>query len=558
MGLYSKVVNAITQHDTDTQVYLENIIELLPYFIFWKDTQSVYLGCNQRFANLVGKKSPQEVIGKTDFDFPWGDGEAELYVQGDRVAMSGNPKVNIEEILVRPDGSQITMLVSKVPLRDKYGNCIGVLGTSTDISDRKRMEQELQIAKEKAEIMKRKSEFLANMSHDIKTPLSGIIGLSELVSVSSKEETTQQFLKDVQACGKTLMDFFNHCLELSTLENADVTLIVEKFSLNDLVNEVVTLFKPAINHKGLALTVEYSQELPIHFFGSRAAIYRILQNLIGNAVKFTHQGSIHVSVGLMAPTSIEEKNLTVNFEVSDTGIGIPIDKQKIIFEKLTRLTPSYQGVYEGNGIGLYLVEKFITALKGNITLESQEGVGSKFFVTLPLQAVDLPTFQNQTIQASSTTDTSDINLQSNGNLSPEGQGIIRILLVEDNEIAQKVAKGLLDKIGYQVDIADTGAQAIEIFQKTKYDLVYMDIGLPDMKGYEVVKQWRENQEGRYKDTPIIALTAHADATERELCFKSGIDGILRKPLSEKQAIEVIDKFIYQKSIAVEGLLTETN
>jgi signal transduction histidine kinase/CheY-like chemotaxis protein len=539
---------------------LKSVLDNIPGDIYWKDKNGVYLGINETGCESLRRMGfaweKADIVGKTDYDL-YPKETADEFRKNDLQVMQTGVKSSREEAAILPSGERIIQLSVKRPLLGEDGETIGVVGNTIDITYLKKIESDLRVAKALAESAnKMKSEFIANMSHDVKTPLSGIIGLSELVSVSSKEETTQKFLKDVQACGQTLMNFFNHCLELSTLDNADVTLIVERFSLKDLVNEIVTLFTPAISHKGLALTVSYGEEVPTYFFGSRAAIYRVLQNLVGNAIKFTHEGSIDISIRAEMPIVSGKKDLMVSFSVNDTGIGIPADKQKVIFEKLTRLTPSYQGIYEGSGIGLYLVEKFITAMGGKITLESREGVGSKFFVTLPLKSVDLPVFSKQVITSTPPENNEDdLGLKSSDKLNLQGETMIRVLLVEDNEVAQKIVSILLNRIGCQVDIASTGAEAIESLEKTIYDLVYMDIGLPDMKGYEVVEKWRENC---YGNIPIIALTAHADTTERELCFKSGIDGILRKPLLEKQAVEVIDKFIHKKDINVDGLLIPTN
>lgn len=377
--------------------FVLDLLDNLPYSIFWKSRDSVFLGCNHLFAQTAGLDDPQDIVGKTDYDLPWSDGESEAYREDDQYVMDNRiSKLDIEESQTLSDGSKIVLLTSKVPLLDKYDNVIGVLCIYTDITERKRMEDELRIAKEQAEASSiAKTEFLSNMSHDIRTPLSGIIGMAEMLAQKLEDPVFQEAADSILISGCHLMSFFDNCLELSRLESADITLLKEYFSLRETVDSVKGLFQAAINGKGLTLNIHISEDVPNIVVSSRVSIYRTLQNLVGNAIKFTDVGSITINVGV--EESWTEHDTVVRLSVEDTGIGIASDKQEVIFEKMSRLTPSYEATYEGSGMGLYIVKRFISAMGGQVSLESTLGKGSTFTILFP---VSVPVPQDNEMFAS--------------------------------------------------------------------------------------------------------------------------------------------------------------
>lgn len=520
---------------------LDNIIKYAPDMIYWKDLNSVHLGCNDQFAIVAGYEKRDDVIGKRDYDFPWHDQAKKYNLDDKEVIESGHPKLNIEDRMPFKSGKKAVVITNKVPLRDtRTGQVIGVLGIATDITPRKQLEEELRIAKEYAEAMNRtKTEFLANMSHDMKTPLTGIVGITESLVRHAKDQRMRKDLEQILDCGRHLMILFENCLELSKLENADVTLIIERFNFEELVNQVILLFKPAASYKELVLDVFYDDQIPECLAGSKAGIHRILQNLVGNAIKFTQRGSITIKVELAKKISRQE--VLIKLVVEDTGIGIPHNKQKIIFERLTRLTPSYQGIYEGSGIGLYIVDKFIKAMGGEIYLESEEGKGSKFTVALPLHIPLLSENEksykpvrvltplkkkNRHLNSEKEALSTMINSQKKNTIKDHPY----ILLVEDTPFAQKAVNLLFTDLGCKVDIADCGKEAIAMFKPGKYDLVLMDLGLPDMKGYDVTRNLRETEKGTTFHVPILGLSAHATPEEKQLSSEAGMNEMLTKPL----------------------------
>jgi len=421
------------------------------------------------------------------------------------------------------------------------------------------METELRETKEKVEAVNQaKTEFLANISHDVKTPLSGMIGMAELLAQRLKNEEFE-FANSIVAAGRKTMIFFDNCLELAKLDNTKIEIYNERFNLRDLIQDIVVLMQPAMQLKGLNFQIHYDDSIPSYLLGSRNSLYRILLNIIGNAVKFTHQGTITLRIQLSKNSTLERA--IIKIDIQDTGIGIPKDKQSIIFERLTRLTPSYEGRYEGSGIGLYIVDKLIKAIHGEIHVTSEEGKGTCFTVAVAFRIPLLDSSEYEKISACLHNLAPNPIILNASNLrnsvpSPITAPLLRVLSVEDNELAQRLNKTLLTSVGFETDIAENGSKALELFQPDKYALIFMDIGLPDIDGCSVTRLIRNTEKNYGKTTfvPVIALTAHASIDIKAYCADVGVDGILNKPLSHKQLTQITEKFIYNHDTKVDGLL----
>ena len=516
---------------------LENIIERVPYYIFWKDKQFVYLGCNQRFARLVGKSSADEVIGKTDYDLNWTKSEVAFFQQGDLEVMSGTPKINQEEILIRPDNSKVVMLVSKVPLRDKFDNCIGILGMSTDITELKKIEENLKIAKEKAESSSRaKTEFISNMSHDIRTPLSGIIGMASALELNAKTDKERKYANMLCQAGNQLLKLLNSILSIVSIEHTQESDIYqEKFDLRASLDSLRALLLPSFTEKKLELIIKVDSHLPKWVINDRIKIERILLNLITNSIKFTHQGKIEVHVNVL---SKEIQKVALEFIISDTGIGIAADHLPKIFERFSRVNPAYEGVYEGYGIGLYNVQKFVFLLGGKIIVKSQLNQGSVFCFNLSMPYEDeeqvLEIIKAKPIPLSS----SELSLANTEKPC--------VLLVEDDVIATYVAKNFLELVGFEVKSVENGEAAFKHAKTERFSLILTDIGLPGMNGDEWTAayrhwEWASNQ----KVVPIVGLTAHATEKAEEDCLAAGMNKVLVKPLTIEMAEELYKEAVLQ-------------
>lgn len=261
MGLLGVVT--VKDHHSANDIYLKGIIDSLPHLIYWKDIRSVYLGCNRRFANLLNS-TPRDIIGKTDFELNWRREDAELFVSGDLDAMSGNAKINVEETIAKADGRLVTMLASKVPMYDEQGVCIGVLGLSVDITERKQLEVNLQKLLETSQAANLvKTEFIADMSHDIRTPITGIIGMSKMLEDNSTTAENKQYAQWLSQSGEQLLTLLNAVLKTISTDSPHEEMDSNWFNLTDCLNSLVKLELPAIQTKQLSLVLVIGQNVPI-------------------------------------------------------------------------------------------------------------------------------------------------------------------------------------------------------------------------------------------------------------------------------------------------------
>lgn len=529
--------------------YYEDILSCMPGNVYWLDKNGVAVGCNRNVLDMFGFKSLMKFKGLKFEEMGrignWSP-EAIKGFKNDtlEVIETGKSKLNIEEPPIpHRDGRIIFFLTSRVPLFDPTGNVIGVVGISIDITELKNTQAALKKSKEQAEAASlSKSEFVANMSHDVKTPLSGIIGIAELLTYRLNEENLE-FAQSLMMSGQKLLNFFDNCLEIFKLENSDIAMVTEHFNLKYLLNEIHDLFQPAIKTKKLAFQIHYDHRIPDYLIGSRAGIYRVLLNLVGNAVKFTHIGFIKISVSLNEKST--QSKALITFIVEDTGIGIAKNKQHIIFDRFTRLIPSYKGTYEGSGIGLYIIHTFVQSMRGEIHVNSEEGKGSQFIVHLPFEISLVneisPTKLNDLTTINENSENKNHERSRNKKIDALKK-TARILLVEDNLTAQLIENALLSSLNCQVDPVDSGEKALEMFSPGKYDLVFLDIGLPGIQGDMVAKLIRKMEHDTEQHVPIIALTAHTSDDANKHYLSMGIENILKKPLSREQAKKIVDYY----------------
>ncbi len=393
----------IDEAATITGLFLKQFTRFLPNYLFWKNSHSVYLGCNQRYAELMGLSSPEAIIGKTDRELPFqpGGDSAALFQQGDQATLTGRPLTNQEETLALPNGQTMITLVSKLPILDQDGRAVGVVGYFSDITELKDKERELRAAKRQAEAANQaKSAFIANISHDIRTPLSGLVGFAEITAAELSAAQERENLQYLVQSGNALLKLLNEVIEYSRLECSALPPVTAKFNLVQLLNNVVALEKPSIMEKNLKLSITIDPHIPVYLVGDAVRLHRILLNLISNAIKFTSQGFIKISAELAHQ---QDQELILKLVVQDSGIGILADQQAQIFSPFVRLIPSYQGQYTGSGLGLAVVKQFIDDLHGEIYVDSQEQRGSTFTCLIPCRqalmedgknAVDFQPFQS--------------------------------------------------------------------------------------------------------------------------------------------------------------------
>jgi two-component system aerobic respiration control sensor histidine kinase ArcB len=522
--------------------YYEGIINPMPTYIYWVDKKLTIAGCNQNVIQVFGATSLSELKGVNYMTLAemanWSEQARDSFKHDMlEVMQTGQPKLNVEEPPIpTPDGGAIYYLTSRVPLFDTKKNVVGILGISVDITEHKKAEQDLKIAKEKAEVASRsKSEFMANMNHDIRTLLASIIGMAEFIVEDAQESQIKEYAQDIMKAGEQLLDFTNNILDVMQTDITGANIQQKPVNLKQLGQSIEDLFKPSFFRKKLSFKFNYDEQIPAQLGGSPNILYRVLLNLLGNAIKFTDNGEILLSMNYV---KTEGPNVFVAMSIKDSGIGIPEDKQALIFEPFTKLTASYKGLYKGNGLGLYTVKQIVDKLKGTIEVHSSMGQGSTFTVTLPL-------FNHATGEAEEfkpVVERTHEMLVQNTSLSKKKY---RVLVVEDDEIAGKVVVIRLKKLNCTVDLATTGERAL---QKVKsgldYHLIYMDIGLPDKDGREVTQEIREWEKERGKPAvPIIALTAHVDAADKEKCLAAGVNLVVRKPVSQNAIREHFEEYL---------------
>ena len=394
--------------------------------------------------------------------------------------------------------------------------------------------QELDVAQKKALVAAQtKENFLANMSHEIRTPLSGILGFTNLLQKRPLDETSKEFVSSIQRSGENLMAIINDILDLSKIEAGMMRITKCIFSINGLVNSVETFFVERAKEKGLTISSKIDTLIPDTLNGDATRLTQILVNLIGNAIKFTHQGNINIEIYNKQQT---ESEVVIGFKVSDTGIGI--DKEKLIevFERFNQGEDSTTRNYGGTGLGLSIVKSLIELQNGDIEVISEPGKGTTFHFYIPY------TIAKEQLSVVPKVDTDYFKDKTNTPL--------KVLIVDDNAINQSLMKHLLSQWNIDFETANNGLEAVEFLKNNDCDLVLMDIQMPQMDGYVATQTIREELK---LNTPIIAMTAHALAGERERCMSRGMNEYISKPIKEEELFKLISNFGLK-----ENEKTETN
>jgi PAS domain S-box-containing protein len=680
----------ITQHKLDEQELrrakealvgernlLRTLIDNMPDCIYVKDAESRFLVANAGVARLMGASQPGALLGKTDFDFFPRD-LAQRYRDDELLLLeSGQPVVNKEEPTQTPEGERRWLLTTKVPLRDQRGNAVGLVGIGRDITGRKNREAELRRAKEAAEVASRtKSEFLANMSHEIRTPLNGIVGMTDLALETELTPEQREYLETVKLSADSLLTVINDILDFSKIEAGKMDLEALDFDLRDTLEATLKTLAVRADEKGLELLCDIAPEVPEVVRGDFSRLRQVIVNLVGNAIKFTEVGEVALKVQV---DSHDEGSVLLHFAVADTGIGIPEEKQKLVFDPFSQGDSSTTRKYGGTGLGLTISARLVEMMGGQIWFESRVGQGTQFHFTVKLATSEKPVRAGaiappellrgvkvlvvddnrtnrrilegmlkrwdmqptcvdggaQALEELSTAADAGrpyvlvladllmplmdgfemvehirerpglstviiMMLTSAGRrgdaarceqlgvaaylLKPirqselreaiarvlgaqesagpiplvtryslrdmrEPTAVLRVLLAEDNAVNQRLAVRMLEKRGHRVAVANNGREALAALEKDTFDLVLMDVQMPEMDGFEATALLRKKEQAQGNGThlPVIALTAHAMKGDRERCLEAGMDGYLSKPIRPQELDEILESRLVRRA-----------
>jgi two-component system, sensor histidine kinase and response regulator len=522
---------------------LHALMDNVPDRIYFKDANSRFLRLNKSLAEAFGLSAPSEAVGKSDFDFFTEEHARQAFEDEQQLVRGGPPVVGLEEKETWPGGRQTWASTTKMPLRAPDGRIVGTFGISRDITARKKAEEELRRAKEAAEAANRaKSEFLANMSHEIRTPMNGILGMTELALDTELTAEQRDYLQMVKSSADSLLTILNDILDFSKIEARKLHLEPIKFNLRDCLGDTVRALAVRAQEKGLELACHIRPEVPEMVTGDPGRLRQVLVNLIGNAIKFTEQGEVVVTVTVQlqiadcrmqneektAITSPSSSNLqsaicNLQFEVRDTGIGIPAEKLRLVFEPFAQADSSTTRRFGGTGLGLTISAQLVNMMGGEIAVESAPGVGSTFRFTVRFE---LPT-------------------ASVGEAAPvrpvEMRGL-RVLVVDDNATNRRILEEVLTNWQMQPSLYAEAPRALEELRRAAgagepYPLVLLDAHMPDMDGFTLAEHVQGSP--HLVGTTLVMLTSAGQAGDVARCRELGISASLMKPVKQSDLLATI-------------------
>ncbi len=506
--------------------------------IFGLDTEGRVTFINPAGVRMLGFEH-DEIMGRSYLDHIRQTASDAVHYRPEdspllRVIRTGESQRSMDAVLWRKDGSSFLAEYRATPLFDK-GERKGAVVVFRDITD----EQEIIRAKESAEKADQaKSEFLAVMSHELRTPMNGIMGMTDLLAETELDEEQRGYAEIISQSSASLLYLLNEILDFSKIEAGKMTLNHEPVSVESVMEMVTELFTPKAGEKNVRLSSQIASDVPELIIGDADRLRQVLVNLVSNAVKFTEEGQ--VSIAVKTEYCPNARKLNLKFSVQDTGIGIPTDKQPLLFQSFSQLHPSINRKYGGTGLGLAICKSLVELMGGAIGVESAENEGSTFYFTLPVvtdEEWEMNGAEDNRQSVDSKAQNDGVHTDSSGILPvdsltpalPEAKyGPLRILVAEDHPVNQKLLLTMLEKRGYRADLVENGQQALEAVLERPYDLLFMDVQMPVMSGITASARIREQAPARHQPF-IVAVTAYARPEDRERCMSAGMEDFVSKP-----------------------------
>ena len=499
---------------------LRVLIDTLPDFLYAKDVDCRFLVANTAVADAM-RSTPSELTGKTDADFYPPDVAKSFLEDEQSVLRSGTPLINRSERAKDADGNDIALLTSKVPLKNKHGKTIGLVGVGRNITARVRAEEAMKLAREDAERANRaKSEFLANMSHEIRTPMNGVIGMSELLLETTLDPGQRDCAETIHESGRALLAIINDILDFSKIEAGKLELEHIEMDLRATVEDTSRVLAVQAHTKGIELTVSIDPTIPELIVGDPGRLRQVIINLAGNAIKFTALGEVNIDVRRLESAG---PVVLLRFSVHDTGIGIPSDRLDSLFRAFTQVDASTTRRFGGTGLGLSIVSKLVNLMGGTVAVESKEGVGSHFWFTAGFGAA------SQVVSSAA-----EVTLaQLRGT---------RILSVDDNATNLRILAGQLKLCGVEGEFTKTPEQAIELMHRAvsegrPFDLVLLDYNMPSINGEQLGRQIVADS--ALRNSRLVLLTSSGQVADGRKFAELGFAGYLLKPVSQRDLVDCL-------------------
>lgn len=513
----------------ESETLLNTVVNSLPYGVLWKDKQARFIGGNKTFLNDLGCKDISEIHGRTDTELAFHALSDEFHALDEKLIAGEIAPMRYEQKLKNLNGETVYVVINRALLINANNEVFGVVATYYDTTKRKELELSLQLAKEQAEQSNlAKSQFLANMSHEIRTPINAVLGLLDLCIERATDLKEKEYLARANTSAKLLLKLINDILDLSKIEAGQLSLERVPFYPAAMAQQIEDMFSQQADDKGITFTVKQQCNHNLCLLTDPTRVTQIAMNLCSNAVKFTESGSVEA---IFSHDGIDTER-EFKICVKDSGIGIAQNKIDQLFNHFTQADAATTRQFGGTGLGLSIVKELVELMKGRINVTSEVTIGSCFTVTLP---IDLCPDESKNQNLRLPEESSIANCSSDANLSG-----IHILLVEDNEINQEIARTMLEKAGAVVETAENGKEGLNKLSSKCFELVLLDIQMPVMDGIETIQHIKKTPV--LAQLPVVALTANVMQQDLETYEKQGFDGYLGKPFEREQLIQIVHQF----------------